>query len=394
MKNRSADATILGFYYQFDATIQKILKEADENCQITIEGIEDVDIKTVTDETAIQFKYQAETNGTDSILRKPIKLMLEHYKKNQSQNLTYLLYGHYKNNATVDTSFNFSRIKKMMIYTENKIKHDFLQENNISQSEVKSFIAKFKLVLSKPFDEHQKDTFSKIKSEMNVSTEEEANFLYCNALKILNDLAIQKNITKRKITKKDFKKSINTKNTLFTIWFIELKGIEAYCKANHRRYFKSSLNETKKERFFILPNDSINNLKNIIYTIEEKFYKTTNRDIKSGAPYIVIKGISKQDLIDLKNSIYNESKTISDGVPFLGAKFQVKEITKASTKENQISIKILHESQLKDTLFNMQSTKEIYQFYIDKKDVISTIDSTTIQINECKNISLIIKGSS
>lgn len=394
MKNRSADATILGFYYQFDATIQKILKESDENCQITIEGIEDVDIKTVTDETAIQFKYQAETNGTDSILRKPIKLMLEHYTKNQSKNLTYLLYGHYKNNANVDTGFNFSRIKKMMIYTENKIKHDFLQENNISQSEVESFIAKFNLVLSKPFDEHQKDTFSKIKSEMNVSTEEEANFLYCNALKIVNDLAIQKNITKRKITKKDFKKSINTKNTLFTIWFIELKGIEAYCKANHRRYFKSSLNETKKERFFILPNDSIDNLKNIIYTIEEKFYKTTNRDIKSGAPYIVIKGISKQDLIALKNSIYNESKTISDGVPFLGAKFQVKEITKASTKENQISIKILHESQLEDTLFNMQSTKEIYQFYIDKKDLISTIDSTTIQINECKNISLIIKGSS
>lgn len=76
MKTRSADATILGFYYQFDATIQKILQESNEKCQITIEGIEDVDIKTITEETAVQFKYQSKINGTDSILRKPIKLML------------------------------------------------------------------------------------------------------------------------------------------------------------------------------------------------------------------------------------------------------------------------------------------------------------------------------
>jgi hypothetical protein len=45
MKNRSADATLLGFYYQFDKTIHTILEQVDENNIITIEGIEDVEIK-------------------------------------------------------------------------------------------------------------------------------------------------------------------------------------------------------------------------------------------------------------------------------------------------------------------------------------------------------------
>ena len=73
MKNRSADATLLGFYYQFDKTIHTILEQVDENNIITVEGIEDVDIKTINEESVIQIKYQAETNGTDSVLRKELK---------------------------------------------------------------------------------------------------------------------------------------------------------------------------------------------------------------------------------------------------------------------------------------------------------------------------------
>ena len=74
---------------------------------------------------------------------------------------------------------------------------------------------------------------------------------HLNALKIVNDLAIQKNISKRKITKKDFKNKINTKDSLFNIWFVQLKGIETYCKTIHKKYFAPRLNTTKKERFFI-----------------------------------------------------------------------------------------------------------------------------------------------
>jgi hypothetical protein len=397
MKNRSAESTLLGFYYQFDKTIQVILEASDENSQITVEGIEDVDIKTVTEETAIQIKYQAETKGTDSVLRKPIMLMLEHYKNNQFKGLIYHLYGHYKNNSTVKTTFDFPRIKKMMQYEQTikgkKVQCDFLVQKSISQQEVENFLKKFEMKLSESFDEHQKHTLLIIKKEMNVSNDEEAEFYYNNALKVVYDLSIKKALIKRKITKKEFKNNIDTKEPLFNIWFIQKNGIDKYCKVLHNKYFKSSLNETKKERFFIVPNSNIDNLKNVIYTIEAKFYKTTNRDIKSGAPYIFIKGISKQDLITLKKSIYNESKIISDGVPFLGADFQAKELYKPSTLENKISIKIINEeSYLISVITYITTTKEIYQFYIDKKEIINMEDIIKIQIQNIDNIHQIIKG--
>jgi hypothetical protein len=397
MKNRSADATLLGFYYQFDKTIHTILEQVDENNIITIEGIEDVDIKTINEESVIQIKYQAETNGTDSVLRKPIMLMLEHFKNYQSQNLKYHLYGHYKNNNNVKTTFDFTRIQKMMQYKQTikgkKVQFDFLADKSISQQEVDNFLKKFKLILSDAFDEHQKKTYLKIKSDFNITNDEEVNFLYNNALKIVNDLAIQKNINKRKITKKDFKNKINTKDSLFNIWFVQLKGIETYCKAIHKKYFASCLNTTKKERFFILPNESIENLKKIIYTIEEKFYKLTTRGITSEAPYIFIKGLSKNDLISLKKSIYGESKIINDGIAFFGADFQIKELFKPSTLENKISIKFINEENyLNNVLASTLSTKEIYQFYFDKKDIINIEDIVSIQIQNSDNIHQIIKG--
>jgi hypothetical protein len=397
MKNRSADATLLGFYYQFDKTIHTILEQVDENNIITIEGIEDVDIKTINEESVIQIKYQAETNGTDSVLRKPIMLMLEHFKNNQSQNLKYHLYGHYKNNNNVKTTFDFTRIQKMMQYKQTikgkKIQCDFLVDKSILQQEVDNFLKKFKLILSDEFNEHQKKTYLKIRSDLNVTTDEEVNFLYNNALKIVNDLAIQKNISKRKITKKDFKNKINTKDSLFNIWFVQLKGIEAYCKAIHRKYFTSSLNTTNKERFFILPNENIENLKKTIYTIEEKFYKSTNRGVTSGAPYIFIKGLSKKDLISLKKSIYSESKIINDGTPFLGADFQIKKLLMPSTLQNRVSIKFINEeSYFNNVVTNISSAKEIYQFYIDKKDIINIQDIVNIQIQSIENIHQIIKG--
>lgn len=397
MKSRSAESTVLGFYYQFDKTIQAILEQSDENTQITVEGIEDIDVKTVTEETAIQIKYQAKTNGTDSILRKPIMLMLEHYKINPSNNLTYHLYGHYQDNSKVKTVFDFPRIQKMMQYEQTKngkkVKCDFLVEKSISQIEVESFLKKFQLTLSKSFEDQQKDTFAKIKSVMNAKTEDEVIFFYSNAFKLVNDLAIQEKKSKRKITKKEFKSRIDTSDTLFTLWFVKLKGIEAYCKATYKKYFKSALNGTKKERFFIVPNDSIDKLKIAIYTIEEKFYKTTNRGITSGAPYIMVNGISNQDLIALKKLIYSESKTIADGIPFLGADFQAKEILKPSTKENSVSIKILSNiNELNDVVAKIATTKEIFQFYIEKKEALNVIGNIHIQIDNFQNIRQIIKG--
>jgi hypothetical protein len=44
-KSRSAESTIIGYYYQFDYFILKLLQCQNDSDSVTIEGIEDVDLK-------------------------------------------------------------------------------------------------------------------------------------------------------------------------------------------------------------------------------------------------------------------------------------------------------------------------------------------------------------
>lgn len=63
MTTRAADATIKGYYYQFDTSILKLLELQTNADSLTIEGIEDIDVNTATEATAIQCKYVRRYNG-------------------------------------------------------------------------------------------------------------------------------------------------------------------------------------------------------------------------------------------------------------------------------------------------------------------------------------------
>lgn len=57
MADRFATDTIKGYFYQFDIAILKLLELGDEENEVTVEGVEDIDIKNATEEIAIQCKY-------------------------------------------------------------------------------------------------------------------------------------------------------------------------------------------------------------------------------------------------------------------------------------------------------------------------------------------------
>ena len=54
MTDRTAIDTIKGYFYQFDFSILKILELPNDTDSVVIEGIEDLDIKTATEENAVQ----------------------------------------------------------------------------------------------------------------------------------------------------------------------------------------------------------------------------------------------------------------------------------------------------------------------------------------------------
>lgn len=89
---RVADSTIKGFMYQFNLSLNEILKSNDET--IRMEGIiEDIDKVSSSEVTAIQCKYH-ETVETFkwSVVYKPILQMLKTYTETGISNIIYVLH--------------------------------------------------------------------------------------------------------------------------------------------------------------------------------------------------------------------------------------------------------------------------------------------------------------
>ncbi len=55
--DRSAVDTLKGYFYQFDQSILKLLSLESPEDSVAIECLEDIDIKTATEVSAIQCKY-------------------------------------------------------------------------------------------------------------------------------------------------------------------------------------------------------------------------------------------------------------------------------------------------------------------------------------------------
>ena len=97
--NRSAVDTIKGYYYQFDLTILKLLESQNSTDTVIVENVEDIDLLTATETTAVQCKYYAKTEYNHSVIAHPIRQMLNHFsnvKIQKKKNIKYHLYGHYK----------------------------------------------------------------------------------------------------------------------------------------------------------------------------------------------------------------------------------------------------------------------------------------------------------
>ena len=128
MGDRSAVNTIRGYFYQFDYSIIKILELENATDSIMIEGIEDVDVSSASEETAIQCKYYEHTEYNHSVIAPAIRLMLDHYKKVVEGNaapINYRLYGHYKSGqAKLILPIDVDYLKNNFLsYTEKKVLH-------------------------------------------------------------------------------------------------------------------------------------------------------------------------------------------------------------------------------------------------------------------------------
>jgi hypothetical protein len=403
MRDRSAVDTIKGYFYQFDYAIHKLLKQTDENNLVTIEGIEDVDIETATETTAIQCKYYANQEYNHSLIGKPIRFMLSHFidlKLAGKPTIKYLLFGHYKtgqNKLIVPFDIDFLK-NHFLTYTEKKVSHVFHSENSINDSDLTEFLNLLTVdIHAKDYDIQFNEILTEIQNVLSCDKFEAEFYFYNTALNEIRILAKEPDISKRKISKKQFLQNINKREILFNKWFLALIGRKEYLKELKDKYFRS-LNKSPFERFFLIdlqtPYDKAE-LKEIILLISKKYSNLKKNEPKTFCAYILINNIAEIELINLKKDLQHEEFVFIDGFDFKGADFSSISITKTADYNNKIQIKFVNDCSNLDEIFvlNNRKTKEIYQFYFNTVFYLTKLTSVkqvNIQITKLSEIKEII----
>lgn len=375
MTDRSAVDTIRGYFYQFDYSILKVLQLSSHNDSIAVECIEDVDIRTATEVTAVQCKYYAGTEYNHSVIKPAVMFMLSHFKQlrgNGRQVVKYLLSGHYstgQNKLALPIDVAFLKLH-FLTYSEKKVERRHHEELGLNDSDLAEFLLVLDINVNATSFE---DQFSAVIKALQVAygcTPFEAEyFYYNNALAVMRELTTQPLPANRTITKQTFLNRVDTSGVLFNEWFIRKKGEKAHFAALRKEYF-AGLNLSPFERFFLLEVDSKNfvrsDLKDVLHLISKKWSKTSKRDgYSSFCPYVYVHGLTNDELVALKRELATEEFGFIDGYDFQGSDFSVKSITKLATHENGIKLKVLNSvNDLGATVAGITKTREVYQFHL------------------------------
>lgn len=385
MNNRAADATIKGYYYQFDTSILKLLELSSDTDFITIEGIEDIDINTSSDTTAVQCKYLSKPRFINSAVRDPISIMLDHFvNPSTPNNLNYVLYAHFENETEgTEPTIDIDKMKEILTYKENSVVKHYELEKGVSDAKLNNFISNFKLIFGKEFYTQQKHVINKLKNKFDCTDFEADTHFYNNALRIVIDKAIKRNLSLRKISKAEFISAIDCRKKLFSEWFIKLRSRKEY-------FYQTALNlkshkalDPSRTKVIIIgkniieANHSELPLQSFLENLIGKYYKL-NSSLRNAKPLAIVLDCNSNIMNDTKKFLIENEILYNDGfeeIQFSAQIFNKEPII--NTSKN--GVKILKSSFLiklisKNTLLNNFSLIACPSVFINfSKDDVSSM---------------------
>jgi hypothetical protein len=404
MIDRSAVDTIRGYFYQFDYSILRVLQLSNPEDAIAIECIEDVDICTATEITAVQCKYYSGTEYNHSVIKPAVRFMLSHFKAIRDERkpvVKYLLCGNYKTGQEklrlpIDVAF----LKQhFLTYRERKVEHRHHEILDLNDEDLAEFLSLLNIDINAASFEHQfEQVIRELQSVYSCTRFTAEFFYYNNALSLMRELSIEPEQSKRTITKRTFMARTDTSSVLFNEWFVRKKGEKAHFAALRREFF-AGLNLSPFERFFLVEVESTrfvrSDLKEVLHLLSKKWSKTTKRDGKSSfCPYVYVHGLPAGELVVLKKELAAEGFNFIDGYDFHGADFNVTSMTRPATHENGIQLKILNSiSDLEATVGAVTKTRMIYQFHLGKsyfEHVNGAVKHVQIQLQKLTHLKSII----
>lgn len=374
MADRSAVSTIVGYFYQFDRSILSILGLTSTNDSVVIEGIEDIDVHTATETTAVQCKYYEKSEYNHSVIKPAIMFMLAHYKAGLTAGrpaIYYQLSGHFasgQDKLLLPFGIDFLKAHFLTTVSDKKTvqKHE---ELGVSDEELEEFLKLLSIdVNAAKFNDQFQDIIKLLVRQFDCSPFAAEFFYYNSALRVIKELATEPNNALRIITRADFIRRIDTSSFLFDEWFIAKLGLAKYYRRLRNEFFAAGVNVSPVDRLFIihLAGDtySRNAVKTLLKTISRKYSKLSKRDARPFSPYVLLVGIDDSELVSLKQELHNEDVRFVDGYDFKGAQFDATSISRPASANAGPALRLFcYLSEAQQTFLSFQRSREIYEFY-------------------------------
>lgn len=374
MTDRSAVSTISGYFYQFDRSILSILGLTGANDSVAIECIEDIDVHTATETTAVQCKYYEKSEYNHSVIKPAIMFMLAHFKAGLTAGrpaIQYQLSGHFASGQEkLVLPFDIGFLKTNFLTTVSKEKtvkkHEELE---VSDAELEDFLKLLSIdVNAAKFEDQFQAIIEKLVKQFSCSPFAAEYFYYNSALRVIKELAIEPDEALRVTTKAAFIKRIDTSSYLFDEWFITKLGAAKYYRGLRNEFFASGVNVSPADRLFIIhpAGDTYNRnaVKTLLKTISRKYSKLSKRDAKPFSPYVLLVGIDDSELAGLKQDLHNEDVRFVDGYDFKGAQFDAGSISRPATASAGPALRLFCDlAEARQTFLSFQRSREIYEFY-------------------------------
>ncbi len=435
--NREADHTIKGFVYQFNKTLEELLKSED-GTNITVEGIvEDIDIISSDTIKAIQCKYhETKENFKISDISKPILQMLSHFANNKDKNIQYILYAHFPNEnegdkvltksdietiiSTKNQKYIVNYISKIKPPEDDKIKELVAKEKRSADDlkKIKNYYLsnpdlplitdlneflnpeKFKFIIGKSFQNLVEDTKKLFEMNSSFSKEDIEEIFYPNAIQIIADKSIEPDAEKRIIEKRYFLNKLEkTKKVAISRWTKELLSYHKLLK-KRRSQLSENLKQNHRLRYFIFDSSSIEKFDDKIVSFIVDYLNKYHFKIKlhSKTPIFCIQTENSKLLFDIQKRLFTKGISVTTG--YVGDTFfeqdflrEPKKIIKDSWFEFRLRLCLLNDKII--GIINKKKCDDLFLIgnIITKKINILDINIEKIEVSNLKELKYLLSLS-
>jgi len=396
LANRSADSTIKGFFYQFEKTLYQLLI-GNDNDIITVEGIEDVDNFSNGMQQFIQCKYhEQQENYTNSIIEKPILLMLQNWcNRNREDAIKYVLFCYFPDkkeeiislpNDLIKLFINKDTPRNLQSYKEDIRKIIVRNGENI----VDEFIDRFQIHFGPKLEDLKNININLLK---NKGFEESIieTVIYPSAMVIVHELSIKHKIHERQIRIKDFWKRLRSiDSTILHKYTKLLKNYDDILKTK-RRYLKSNLKANTRIRCFVFEKNSFDDYENTCVNFIKEFLdnyqkKPTKLHINGYIPTFVVYATIKE-FENIFEKLSSKGITANCGFTmnpdnWKKEKFFATPMVNITEKQFEFNIRLLYLNEENE----MEMKKQIANYSPDDLYIINTNKFSDIEISGNKEL--------